>query len=95
MVYNHVYDAGAFCFNQIVPGYFSRISSDGKYSNGSFCGNDTASERSMVRKYIVDSVCYWADEYHMDGFRFDIASLIDTVTINEIMAAVHPKSTPT
>lgn len=91
VVYNHVYDAGAFCFNQIVPGYFSRISSDGKYSNGSFCGNDTASERSMVRKYIVDSVCYWADEYHMDGFRFDIASLIDTVTINEIMAAVHRK----
>ena len=91
VVYNHVYDAGAFCINQIVPGYFSRISSDGKYSNGSFCGNDTASERSMVRKYIVDSVCYWADEYHMDGFRFDIASLIDTVTINEIMAAVHQK----
>lgn len=91
VVYNHVYDAGAFCFNQIVPGYFSRISSDGKYSNGSFCGNDTASERSMVRKYIVDSVCYWADEYHMDGFRFDIASLIDTVTINEIMTAVHRK----
>lgn len=91
VVYNHVYDAGAFCINQIVPGYFSRVSSDGKYSNGSFCGNDTASERSMVRKYIVDSVCYWADEYHMDGFRFDIASLIDTVTINEIMAAVHQK----
>ena len=91
VVYNHVYDAGAFCINQIVPGYFSRISSDGKYSNGSFCGNDTASERSMVRKYIVDSVCYWADEYHMDGFRFDIASLIDTVTINEIMTAVHRK----
>ena len=89
VVYNHVYDAGTFCFNQLVPGYFSRISSDGKYSNGSFCGNDTASERSMVRKYIVDSVCYWADEYHMDGFRFDIASLIDTVTINEIMTAVH------
>ncbi len=91
VVYNHVYDAGAFCINQIVPGYFSRISSDGKYSNGSFCGNDTTSERSMVRKYIVDSVCYWADEYHMDGFRFDIASLIDTVTINEIMTAVHRK----
>ena len=91
VVYNHVYDAGTFCFNQIVPGYFSRINSKGEYSNGSSCGNDTASERSMVRKYIVDSVCYWADEYHIDGFRFDIASLLDTVTINEIMAAVHRK----
>ena len=62
VVYNHVYDAGAFCYNQIVPGYFSRINASGEYANGSFCGNDTASERSMVRKYIVDSVCCWADE---------------------------------
>ena len=89
VVYNHVYNAEEFCFNQIVPGYFSRISDDGVYSNGSICGNDTASERSMVKKFIVDSVCYWADEYHMDGFRFDLAGLIDTETINECIAEVH------
>lgn len=89
VVYNHVYDAAAFCFNQIVPGYFSRIHAEGVYSNGSFCGNDTASERSMVRKYIVDSVNYWADEYHIDGFRFDLVGLIDTETINEIIRTVH------
>ena len=89
VVYNHVYDAGNFCFNKIVPGYFSRINANGSYSNGSGCGNDTASERAMVKKYIVDSVVYWADEYHIDGFRFDLVGLIDTVTINEIMEEVH------
>ena len=89
VVYNHVYHRESFCFNQIVPGYFSRISTTGVYSDGSCCGNDTASERSMVRKYIVDSVKYWADEYHIDGFRFDLVGLIDTYTINEIMKAVH------
>ena len=89
VVYNHVYDGGGFCFNRLVPGYFSRISSDGVYSNGSFCGNDTASERSMVRKFIVDSVLYWAEEYHIDGFRFDIASLLDVQTIRSVMDAVH------
>jgi len=89
VVYNHVFDAESFCFNQIVPGYFSRISDDGVYSNGSICGNDTASERAMVKKYIVDSVKYWADEYHMDGFRFDLAGLIDTETINACIEEVH------
>lgn len=89
VVYNHVYSAGDFCFNKIVPGYFSRISEGGTYSNGSGCGNDTATERSMVRKYIVDSVKYWADEYHIDGFRFDLVGLIDTQTINEIIEEVH------
>ena len=89
VVYNHVSNAETFCFNKIVPGYFSRINADGIYSNGSYCGNDTASERAMVKKYIVDSVRYWADEYHMDGFRFDLVGLIDTETINECMAEVH------
>lgn len=88
VVYNHVYHTFDFCFNQIVPGYFSRITG-GVCSNGSCCGNDTASERTMVRKYIVDSVNYWADEYHIDGFRFDLVGLIDTDTINEIMETVH------
>ena len=91
VTYNHVYDAQNFCFNQIVPGYFSRISAMGYYSAGSGCGNDTASERSMVKKYIVDSVNYWADEYHIDGFRFDLVGLIDTETINEIVETVHEK----
>ena len=88
VVYNHVFEAKDFCFNKIVPNYFSRTDAAGTYSNGSCCGNDTASERSMVRKYIVDSVKYWADEYHIDGFRFDLVGLIDVDTINAIMAQV-------
>ncbi len=89
VVYNHVQSASDFCVNQLVPGYFSRIGENGAYSNGSGCGNDTASERSMVRKYIVDSVKYWTDEYHIDGFRFDLVGLLDTQTINELVEAVH------
>ena len=84
VVYNHVYNADSFCFNLIVPDYFSRPN-----SNGSGCGNDTASERSMVSKYIVDSVLYWVEEYHIDGFRFDLVGLLDTDTINAIIEAVH------
>jgi len=91
VVYNHVYDGQDFCFNRIVPGYFSRINGKGIWSNGSICGNDTASERSMVHKYIVDSVNYWADEYHIDGFRFDLVGLIDVQTINEIVSSVREK----
>ena len=89
VVYNHVSNAGTFCFNQIVPQYFSRVDDNGVYSNGSGCGNDTASERAMVKKYIVDSVTYWADEYHIDGFRFDLVGLIDTETINAVIEEVH------
>lgn len=89
VVYNHVQNSSTFCFNKIVPGYFSRTDETGAYSNGSGCGNDTASERSMVKKYIVDSVSYWADEYHIDGFRFDLVGLLDTETINEIVEEVH------
>lgn len=89
VVYNHVQNAGEFCFNQIVPMYFSRVSDTGVFSNGSGCGNDTATERSMVKKYIVDSVNYWADEYHIDGFRFDLVGLMDTELINEIVETVH------
>lgn len=93
VVYNHVSSAENFCFNQIVPNYFSRINDDGSYSGNSGCGNDTASEHAMVHKYIVDSVKYWADEYHIDGFRFDLVGLIDVDTINDIMETVwedHP-----
>lgn len=89
VVYNHVHDASEFCFNKIVPGYFSRIDENGNYSSGSGCGNDNATERTMVKKYIVDSVKYWVEEYHIDGFRFDLAGLIDTETINEVIEEVH------
>lgn len=89
VVFNHVSDAKKFCFNKIVPGYFSRIDNEGIYSNGSVCGNDTASERSMVRQYIVQNVLYWAEEYHIDGFRFDLVGLLDIETINEIVKRVH------
>ena len=78
VVYNHTYSTD-FCFNRIVPEYFYRFN-----SNGSGCGNDTASERSMVSKYIVDSVVYWAKEYHIDGFRFDLMGLIDINTMNTL-----------
>ena len=89
VVYNHVFQRDNFCFNRIVPDYFSRTDEWGNYSNGSGCGNDTASERSMVKKYIVDSVKYWASEYHIDGFRFDLVGLIDTETINTVIEQVH------
>ncbi len=89
VVYNHVADAGQFCFNKIVPGYFSRVHDDGSYQSNSGCGNDTATERSMVSKYIVDSVLYWCEEYHIDGFRWDLVGLIDYETINAVMEAVH------
>lgn len=91
VVFNHVADSEAFSFNRLVPGYFSRIRKQkGKkvYSNGSWCGNDTASERSMVRRYLADCCEYWAREYHLDGFRFDIVSLLDTETVNTIMDRV-------
>ena len=84
VVYNHTYNE-EFCFNIAVPGYFHRISPDGYLSNGSACGNDTASERSMVSKFIVDSVLYYAKEYHIDGFRFDLVGLLDVDTINKII----------
>ena len=83
VVYNHVYKAEHFCFNMLVPGYFSRPDSD-----GSCCGNDTASERPMVRKFIVDSVLMWVREYHIDGFRFDLAGLIDCDTIRAVQKEV-------
>lgn len=85
VVYNHVYNAGSFSQNQIVPGYFFRTDSMGGYTNGSGCGNDVATERPMVRKFIVDSVKYWADEYNIDGFRFDLMGLMDVTTIQEVM----------
>ena len=81
VVYNHTYNT-KYCFNQLVPGYFYRPG-----QNTSGCGNDVASERSMVSKFIVDSVKYWADEYHLDGFRFDLMGILDVNTMNGVRAA--------
>lgn len=91
VVYNHVHRAFEFSMNRLTPLYFSRQNEAGKLSNGSFCGNDTASERSMVRKFIVDSINYWADEYHIDGFRFDLVGLLDVATIQQIIQTVRRK----
>lgn len=91
VVYNHVYEVDKFCFNRLVPDYFSRKNEQGVYSNGSYCGNDTASERSMVHRYIVQSVLYWMEEYHIDGFRFDLVGLLDTDVINDIVREVHKR----
>lgn len=88
VVYNHTYSGTDFNYNKIVPGYFHRIDEKGVWSNGSGCGNDVASERAMVSKYIVDSVTYWAEEYHVDGFRFDLVGLTDVDTINAIRTAL-------
>ncbi|WP_438449008.1 type I pullulanase [Gorillibacterium sp. sgz5001074] len=84
VVYNHVFDAFRVNFTKLVPGYYFRYKNDGLFSNGSGCGNDTASERPMMRKFIVDSVLYWAREYHLDGFRFDLMGLHDIETMREI-----------
>ena len=88
VVYNHTYDANS-AFNKIVPYYYYRYTSTGANSSASGCGNDTASERYMFRKFMVDSVSYWAQEYKLDGFRFDLMGLHDVKTMQEIEKAVH------
>ncbi|MGL5149037.1 MAG: type I pullulanase [Clostridium sp.] len=84
VVYNHTYSGEDSNLNKIFPYYYYRQTIDGNFSNGSGCGNEIATERPMVRKMIVDSVIYWAKEYHIDGFRFDLMGLIDIETIKEI-----------
>lgn len=84
VVYNHTYFAKESVLNQTVPGYFYRQKEDGSFSNASGCGNEIASERTMVRKYIIDSLKYWADEFHVDGFRFDLMGILDLETMNTI-----------
>ena len=88
VVYNHTYDANS-SFNKIVPYYYYRLNDDGSNSSASGCGNDTASERYMFRKFMVDSVSYWAEEYNLDGFRFDLMGLHDLETMRLIEEAVH------
>lgn len=87
VVYNHTYSLDSWLF-RTVPWYYYRQRPDGTSSNGSGCGNDTASERSMCAKYILDSVLYWAEEYHFDGFRFDLMGLMPADLMNEIRHAL-------
>lgn len=88
VVYNHTYDANS-SFNKIVPYYYYRYTPTGANSSASGCGNDTASERKMFRKFMVDSVSYWASEYKLDGFRFDLMGLHDLETMQQVETAVH------
>ncbi len=88
VVYNHTYSADSN-FSAAVPYYYYRYDGLGTLSNGSGCGNETASERVMFRKFMVDSVSYWAQEYHLDGFRFDLMALHDVDTMQEVEKAVH------
>lgn len=88
VVYNHTYNVEDSFFNLTVPNYYYRRNNDGSWSNGSGCGNDTASEHAMFRKYMIDSVTYWASEYHIDGFRFDLMGLHDVDTMNLIRASL-------
>ena len=87
VVYNHMYRYENV-LNNTVPDYFFRQNEDGSLSNGSGCGNEFASERPMARKYMIDSLLYWAQEYHIDGFRFDLMGLYDVDTMNAARAAL-------
>ena len=88
VVYNHTGASADSDFSKIVPFYYYRFNENGSFSNGSGTGNETASERSMVRKHFIDSVVYWAKEYKIDGFRFDLMALHDIETMNMIRAAL-------
>ena len=88
VVYNHTYDIEHSNFQRTYPDYFYRKTADGAYSNGSGCGNETASDKPMMRKFMIESVKYWINEYHIDGFRFDLMGVHDIQTMNEIRKAV-------
>ena len=88
VVFNHTYTVSGQAFHDTVPYYYHRTDENGRFTDLSGCGNDTASERAMMRKYIVDSVVYWAEEYHIDGFRFDLMGVHDLETIKAVRAAL-------
>ena len=87
VVYNHTFNIEGNSFQKTAPDYFYRKDGD-RYSDASACGNEVASERPMVRKYIIDSLCYWVSEYHIDGFRFDLMGVLDIETMNQARAAL-------
>lgn len=89
VVYNHTGLTEHSNFNQLVPGYYYRHDANGKLSNATACGNETASEKAMMRKFMVESVLYWVKEYHVDGFRFDLMGVHDIETMNIISKALH------
>jgi len=94
VVYNHTGLIFESYFNQTVPGYFYRFNHDGRFSDASGCGTELATEREMVRRYIIESVAYWAEEYHIDGFRFDLMGLMDIETLSQIrirLDTIDPK----
>ena len=88
VVYNHTFNIESSNFERTAPGYFYRQRPDGTYADASACGNETASDRPMMRKYIIDSVLHWAREYHIDGFRFDLMGIHDIETMNQVRAAL-------
>ena len=88
VVYNHTYDIEHSNFQRTYPDYYYRKTADGQYSNGSGCGNETASDRPMMRRFMIESVKYWINEYHIDGFRFDLMGVHDIETMNAIRKAV-------
>ena len=88
VVYNHTYDIEHSNFQRTYPDYYYRKTADGQYSNGSGCGNETASEQPMMRRFMLESVKYWMDEYHIDGFRFDLMGCHDIETMNQIRQMV-------
>ena len=88
VVYNHTYDIEHSNFQRTYPDYFYRKTADGAYSNGSGCGNETASDKPMMRKFMIESVKYWIHEYHIDSFRFDLMGVHDIETMNQIRSMV-------
>ena len=89
VVYNHTFDIANSNFELTVPGYFYRFNAEGKYADASGCGNETASDRAMMRKYMIESVLHWVKEYHIDGFRFDLMGIHDIKTMNLIRAELN------
>lgn len=89
VVYNHTMENEESNFNKLVPGYYYRLTSEGYFSNASGCGNETASERAMMRKFMIDSVVYWVTQYHIDGFRFDLMGIHDIQTMNELRTVLN------
>lgn len=92
VVYNHTYSTDS-CFQKTVPNYYYRLNRADKFSNGSGCGNECATERAMYRNYVIQSCLYWVNEYHVDGFRYDLMGIMDVETMNQIRDALDQVDT--